>query len=53
MKLADTLDLFIIPTFLNSGIKLFEDIKVDVNMELIETKSYDNKISRLIYKLSY
>ena len=53
MKLIDTLDLFIIPTFLNNGIKLFNDIKVDVNMELIATKNYDNKISRLTYKLSY
>ena len=53
MKLINRVDLFIIPEVLNSGIKLFENISVNIDMKLDKVESFSSKISMMTYSMNY
>ena len=53
MKAINRIDLFIIPEILNNGIKLFENISVNIDMKLDKVESFSSKISMMTYSMNY
>ena len=53
MKAINRIDLFIIPEILNNGIKLFENISVNIDMKLDKVESFSSKICMMNYGIDY